>query len=199
MAKNEMAGMQGQARWDAGGWWILLVAINRVPHDRMARRVKLYANLVFAAGKQSALQMTQGYPRGGGADEAVIENGGAATIGGARSDDSIGAFDEVAGKTTLGGARAAMDQYVILPGDGMVAELGFEMVEGLDPAGEDQQAGGVLIQAVDQINFIFAIGAGHVAMEKGQDRRPGFLRVGGGEQTGRLIHHHDIGILMDDF
>ena len=88
------------------------------------------------------------------------------------------------------------------PGQGVVLELGGELLVGIVVFRRDDEAGGVPVNAVDDTRPQFPADAGEgvpAVVEQGVDQRA--VRVAGGRvdhQALGLVHHDDILILVDD-
>jgi hypothetical protein len=193
VGEGEEGGVQGEA---AGGF--VGGAVDRVAADGVAEGFHLHADLVFAAGEEGAAEAREAFGfiflKG-----FVVEDGKFSFFGvGGDVDDALVILDEKVFGTAAGRGGDAVDDQFILPGDGMFEELGFEEAEGIAGAGEDEEAAGVAVEAVDELDAVFVILA---AEEFGEDAPGGgaaFLGIGGGEEAGGLFDHNDIGIEVEE-
>jgi len=175
-------------------------AVEIVGADGVADGVELDADLVFAAGVEGAAEVGEfaGFIDG---DGLVIEFGDLAGFHVGGDFDIFGdfIFEEEVFEGGGGFLGDAVDDDVVLAGDGVVEELFFEGGEGVDIAGEDEESGGVAVEAVDEVELGFLVFAFDVFGEDFEDGGAEFLGVGGGEESGGFEGDEEVAVFVDDF
>jgi hypothetical protein len=147
-------------------------AVGRVADDGMAEVGEVDADLVGAAGFDADAQ--EGCQRPGGED-FVVRDGGPAFF----RDGHFLAVDGMAADRELHGAgrllRRAPDEGEVFLADGVGGKLRDERGVGLLVLGDDEDAGGVLVEAVDDAGAEFATDALEIGamVEQGVDEGVG--------------------------
>jgi hypothetical protein len=78
-------------------------------------------------------------------------------------------------------------------------ELLLERVMGRIVLGEDQQACGIAIEAVDDSWPGFGVMIGKVIADDADGGRPPLAGDGAGKQAGRFVDDEDVGVLVNQF
>ncbi len=92
----------------------------------------------------------------------------------------------------------AVDDGVVAAGDGVLEELFLEGAEGVPGAGEDEEAGGVAVEAVNEVDLVFGVLFLEIFGKEFGDVGAFFLGVGGGEEAGGLVDDEDVCIEVED-
>jgi hypothetical protein len=192
--ESEVAGVEGEA---VGGF--VGVAVHGVAEDGVAVGFELDADLVLAAGVEFAAEMGD-FLFGVGLHHEVAEDGefALADVLGDVHFAGVGIFEEEVFELGFVLFGDAVHDDVVAAGDGMLEELLFERAEGVPGAGEDEEAGGVAVEAVDEMDLVFAVLLLKIIGEQLGDEGAFFLGVGGGEEAVGFVDDEDVGIEMDD-
>ena len=192
--EGEVGGVEGEA---VGGF--VGGAVEGVGEDGVGVGFELYANLVFSAGVEFAAEVGDflfGVDVHGGVGEdgefALADVLGDVDLAGE------GVFEQQVFEFSFGFSGDAVDDGVVAAGDGVLEELFLEGAEGVPGSGEDEEAGGVTVEAVDEVDLVFGVLFLEIFGEEFCDVRAFFLGVGGGEEAGGFVDDEDVGIEVED-
>lgn len=195
VGEHEVRGVQGEPR--SRQWVLAGVAVDAVGEHRMPEVREMDADLVRAAGSQLGLDQrcpTEALDgadlRDGVAAGSVRAEGGEAR---ARPRSTDLAFDLL----LLG--KVTGDQRQVPTLDRVGTKLVLKPLGGVVVEGEDEHAGGVLVDAVDDQHAAVLSG---LALDRGRDPRQNGVRLARvgrmDEQTGRLVDHHEVVIEVQE-
>ncbi len=150
MNKRQMTGVEGEA---VGGF--VGVSVEGVAADDVSVGFELYADLMLAAGVEFAAEVGD-FPHRVALENLVAEDGkfSVAHVFGDVDLAGFGVFEEEVFEFRLGFFGDAVDNGVVAAGDGVFEKLFLEGTEGIPRAGEDQKAGGVAVEAVDEVDLV---------------------------------------------
>ncbi len=80
--------------------------------------------------------------------------------------------------------RHAIDDRVVLAIDGVLEKLVFQRMQRIARAGKNQQAGGIAVEAMDEVDVIFAVLLLEILGKDAQDRRAFLLGIRLRQQAG---------------
>ena len=192
--------MQGESSGCfAGGAELGGFAIEEIAADGVADGVELDADLVFAARLQGALHVRE-FAAAAACDEFVVEDGDLAfaEVFGGGNGPGHGVFEEEIFEACFRFFGNAVDDGVIAARDGVIKKLFFEGGDSIDISGEDEEAGGVFVESMDEVHLGLLIRA---LGEIGEDFQGGgalFFFVGGGQEAGGFVDDEDVGVLIED-
>jgi predicted ABC-type ATPase len=192
--EGEVAGVEGEAVGRFVG-----VAVHGVAEDGVAVGFELDADLVLAAGVELAAEVGD-FLLGVGLHHEVAEDGefALADVFGDVHFAGVGVFEEEIFELGFVFFGDAVDDDIVAAGDGVLEELFLEGAEGIPGAGEDEEAGGVAVEAVDEVDLVFAVLLLEVVGEEFGDEGAFFLGVGGGEEAVGFVDDEDVGVEVDD-
>ena len=199
VVEGELPGVEHEAAGLGGG-----LAVDGIADERGAFVMEVDADLVGAAGVEMA-EDERGEGGGVGGEDFVIGDGGLAA---GRIDDGHflavhGVAADVGEDAVLRGLRDALGDGEVEFFHGPAGELADERLVGDVRLGDDDAAGGVLIQPVDDAGALDAADAGELAlamMQQGIDQRAvGISRCRMDDHAGALVEDDQIVILEEDF
>jgi len=113
-------------------------------------------------------------------------------------DFSCCRFDKLGADGAARGGGGAIDESVVDAFDRVAEELGFEGVVGAVVFGEDEQAGGVFVEAVDEADSGARVGLLEVGADEGQEGLAFFAGGGGGEEAGGFVDDQEVVVFVED-
>ncbi len=174
-------------------------SIKRIPKHRMPVGFQLHPNLMFAPRVQLAAEVSD-FLFGLDVHRGVGKDCELAPPDVLRDVDLAGdrVFKQQVFEFGFGFFGDAVDDGVVAAGDGVLEELLFEGAEGVPGAGEDEEAGGIAVEAVDEVDLVFGVLFLEIFGEEFGDVGAFFLGVGGGEESGGFVDDEDVGIEVED-
>jgi hypothetical protein len=220
VVETQVGGMEHDSLGTAGigqGPAMQRAVVNMIAAQGRAALPQVNADLVRAAGLQAAFH-ERAIPQF--LDDANMRYGPLAFTGRLRA--ATAAVATVSNDVRFDSFRFRLttDQGQVAALDGMLAKLLAQVPLGLRRQGEDHQAAGVLVDAVDRPNLDATRRPGDAATRRpmlgkevwqkigeglGEEAPAtraelgGFLRVAHGGQAGRLLHHHHLIINVANF
>ena len=181
-----------------GGQAMAGAAVGGVADDRMSEAGHVNADLMGAAGFDAHAQERG---EGAGGEGFVAGEGGAAFF----RDGHFLAVDGMAADGEIdragGFGRGAPHEGEVFLLDGVGGELGDEGSDGLFVLGDDEDAGGVFVEAMDDAGAEFAADAGEIGavVEKSVDEGVGGVAGGGvDDEAGGFVEDDEVGVFVED-